>query len=474
MTERYTRLFSLPENLYAEGSPAIIAAGALLKDNQTGRVVAQLKLRSISEKDIRAVKVCLNLFDTAGSPIGEPVMFDYLDLRALRDAEFGQKIPVPVSDNKARSYNVAVTEVIFGDRSVWTEADGKWEPLSKPQRLTLDGELLKQYQITFGNNSKYEPKEEKDLWYCTCGELNRKGEMCHACCNTLIALQTVDMAKLEEEKASRLIEEAKQAEEEAERLAVENHKKETLKKKRIIFGVVAAVVLIVIAIAMGIVTNSPQYIAKQTIRDGFTCYKNKEFYEAREIWQTVGQETSDEVVQNNTGYTPSNEELLKYGEPLLYEYAYYMSCEYGVTEAIPLYELIPDYKDSADIVSEMRALWKKYLGEYECVSRTYSYINKGYRREPESLPIVSNLFIDGLRYCERTPGGIYMKCTPWVHSSEPFMLTADGSLECSDERSPYTYKYTISADASTFTEIETFHSYGKGMLIYETIWKKIS
>ena len=52
MSERYSRLFSLSENLYAEGAPVLIAAGALLKDNETGKVLAQLKLRSISDKKI--------------------------------------------------------------------------------------------------------------------------------------------------------------------------------------------------------------------------------------------------------------------------------------------------------------------------------------------------------------------------------------------------------------------------------------
>lgn len=167
MAERYSRLFTLPENLYAEGSPVIIAAGALLKDNQTGKVLAQLKLRSITEKDIQAVKVCLNLFDTAGSPIGEPVMFDYLDLRALRDAEFGQKTPIMVPESKARSYTAAVTEVIFSDKSTWTADGAEWEPL--PRQRTLEGvfqdtELVKQYKITVGSNFSYYPTEEKDLW----------------------------------------------------------------------------------------------------------------------------------------------------------------------------------------------------------------------------------------------------------------------------------------------------------------------
>ena len=39
MAERYTRLYTLPENLYTEGAPLVIAAGALLKDNQTGKVL---------------------------------------------------------------------------------------------------------------------------------------------------------------------------------------------------------------------------------------------------------------------------------------------------------------------------------------------------------------------------------------------------------------------------------------------------
>ena len=36
MSERYSRLFSLPENLYAEGAPVVIAAGALLKESRNG------------------------------------------------------------------------------------------------------------------------------------------------------------------------------------------------------------------------------------------------------------------------------------------------------------------------------------------------------------------------------------------------------------------------------------------------------
>ena len=50
MAERYTRVYSIPDNLYAEGSPVVIKAGALLLDNKTNTVIAQLKLQNIGSK----------------------------------------------------------------------------------------------------------------------------------------------------------------------------------------------------------------------------------------------------------------------------------------------------------------------------------------------------------------------------------------------------------------------------------------
>ena len=54
MSERFERLFNLPNNLYLEGSPIIISAGSLLKDTTTGSIVAQIKFHSVSKKVIKA------------------------------------------------------------------------------------------------------------------------------------------------------------------------------------------------------------------------------------------------------------------------------------------------------------------------------------------------------------------------------------------------------------------------------------
>lgn len=219
MSERFTRLYALPQNLYAETSPIVIAAGALLKDNQSGRVLVQLKLRNIGTKEIKAAKVSVCPFDTAGTPLGAEVEHQYLDLTAKHDEEFGAKTALPLTDVSTRAFSVSVTEVIFADNSTWRASGALWETL--PQSVTLedtlkDVELLKQYRMKYGMNCKYMPMTHKDLWYCTCGALNRREEaICHACARSLSELQAIDMAGLRADRDARLAKEQAAAEEKA-------------------------------------------------------------------------------------------------------------------------------------------------------------------------------------------------------------------------------------------------------------------
>ena len=260
MSERYSRLFTLPENLYAVGSPVVIVAGALLKDNQNGKIVAQLKLRNISNKVIKAVKVSLNLFDTAGKPIGNVVEYEYLDLDASRDTEFGQKNPVFVTESKARSYKAAVTEVVFADKTTWTASDAEWEPLPRQKTLDAvlqDSELVKQYRIAVGSNFSYYPAEEKDLWYCACGALNHESENCHTCNRTLFELQTIDLDQLVRDKDTRLAQEAREAAEEnaAREATAIAAKKKTARILKILIPIACIVVAFVVLLNSVIIPN---------------------------------------------------------------------------------------------------------------------------------------------------------------------------------------------------------------------------
>ncbi len=143
MSERYSKLFALSENLYSAGAPVVIAAGALQKDNQTGKVFAQLKIRNIQDKAIKAVTVKITPFDTVGKPLGGTVDYQYLDLAAGRYTDFGQKTPVMLKEAATRSFAVSVSEIVFADNSTWSASDGAWKALSAtdPIKQEIDKQL---------------------------------------------------------------------------------------------------------------------------------------------------------------------------------------------------------------------------------------------------------------------------------------------------------------------------------------------
>ena len=99
---RYTTLYKTPENLYTENSPVIISAGALLKDNDTNKILVQLKFRNIYDKTIKAVKIEIIPYSVDKEELTERTESQYLDLTASYNTEFGQKQPVFLPDNTTR------------------------------------------------------------------------------------------------------------------------------------------------------------------------------------------------------------------------------------------------------------------------------------------------------------------------------------------------------------------------------------
>ena len=138
MGEKYTRLFSLPNNQYLIGSPIVIAAGALLKDNESNRILVQLKLQNIGEKEINAVKVSVTSKDSAGQVLGTDVEYWYNDLMVKNSEFFAQKQPIILSNFETRAFEVSVKEVVFNDNSVWSANDStKWKTISEDKVETL-------------------------------------------------------------------------------------------------------------------------------------------------------------------------------------------------------------------------------------------------------------------------------------------------------------------------------------------------
>ncbi len=232
MNERFERVFSLPGIFYAPSAPIIISAGALLKDTETEKILAQLKFKSISPKPIKAIKVKISPMDTIGKPIGDKVFFDYLDLNIQRDAEFGQKKAIPMPDSSTRSFSAEVVDVVFTDNSIWECSEKKWNSLPSFVRLedALGGsELANQYRILYGQSAKYLPVRADGIWSCSCGAVNDvQEESCHICGNSLTSLLACDKEQLASDCHQRL---AKEEEERATKKAAEKAAAEAKAKK---------------------------------------------------------------------------------------------------------------------------------------------------------------------------------------------------------------------------------------------------
>lgn len=334
MSERYTKLFALPENLYSVGAPVVIAAGALQKDNQAGKVFAQLKIRNIQDKAIKAATVKIVPFDTAGKPLGGAVDYQYLDLSAERDTDFGQKVPVMLPNAATRSFSVSVEEVIYSDNSTWTGHGETWEPLSAPvplEKALEDGELAKQYRIKHGADCKCIFKKEKDLWRCACGALNHDGETnCHSCQREAATLAALNVDELKAERDKRF---------DAER------KKKRKTKKLFVFGILTVIVVIT---AMKLISN----LLEAQREEAAKIFMQTDYYKA---WEEVAEESTDDFCA--VSYNSSNKEIHIdfYFETMLKESGIHI-----------MFNKIPEYYDNYDIdVSEMiEPIAKQYKEQF--------------------------------------------------------------------------------------------------------------
>ncbi len=178
MNERFTHLYFLPTYLYQSGSPILIAAGALLKDNQNDSVLVQLKLRNLKKDTLIACKVSIKAFDPSGAELKGIADFSYLDLNMETGKDFGTQTAIPLEDKTTRKILVSVTQAVFANGVIWeNKNEQEWEPLPIEKRKELktvfpDEELQKQYSIEVGGNCTYVPEIIEPFFYCTCGAIN--------------------------------------------------------------------------------------------------------------------------------------------------------------------------------------------------------------------------------------------------------------------------------------------------------------
>lgn len=280
MAERYTKLSFIEENQYCIGSPILIQAGSLLKDNETGKVLGQFKFMNLTNKTIKALLVKVDAFDISGRQVAGVYEFQYLDLFAERNVSFGQKTAVPLPDVVTRSIQVHCLSVVFDDGSTWNaDENAIWNPLPRQQCLydILEFQLVEQYKRETCRNADYVLLEHEDLWLCACGEINHKDEeQCYCCKNVKADLIA---ALSEEELTQHSIEHLAEQQAIAEAESIKNAERAQKTKKRVIIGSIVAVAVFVILLFTVILPAQRTAEQRETI-NAFKADARNKVYDA--------------------------------------------------------------------------------------------------------------------------------------------------------------------------------------------------
>lgn len=200
---RFNIVFDMGKPLYAMETKIIIEKAVLTKDNETGKVFAQIKMKNVLAQTLIAVKITLTGYDVSGEKIEEKE-FTYLDLAVNQGREFGQKTPVDFQNSTVRSFNVKITETVYSDGSKLTGTESEYYPVPEPELLSskLSKAEIEQYKKSNEiSSADYIVTEFSELWICTCGAINTiDSDSCYFCGASRENLKrTLDKDLLDEE-----------------------------------------------------------------------------------------------------------------------------------------------------------------------------------------------------------------------------------------------------------------------------------
>ena len=347
---KYTTLFRLAGPYHLGSCPVLVEAGALLKNEKTNRLMVQLKMKNIGEEEITACRVWLKIYDSFGSEIELIPEHSYIDLSVKPGESFGSDIPVYVSKEEARSFDLSILEVMFTDRGKWLGENEIWPMLAPSKKVEgyFDDPLIEeQYKLEIGESKPFIPEVRGPLFFCCCGDIRLASiDKCSVCgCSKSELLSLVsDIEGLSRRASERL------QREEEERKALEKKKEEKrqkreesvskLKKQLRVFVpaalVIALIALIVIKAVLPAVEKSNSY------KNAYSLLEQNQFDEAADAFTLLGD------------YKDSSQMVSE----CVYRKAASLAEQKEYEEAINLYNSIIEYSDSKEKISEVEDLWK--------------------------------------------------------------------------------------------------------------------
>ena len=268
MSERYVRLFICDVPQVQKGAPVLLAAGVLLGDRESGRVLAQIKLQNISEKTIKAVYVRIQCMDAMNVALSEQAEAKYLDLNAGSGSFFGDRQPILLNDASIRSFTLRVTDVMFADGTAWHSANDETCLNIPAIPSTLNKEQLEQLSVETHLHCTTSLADWSDVKRCVCGQWNMEGnKVCVLCKLNFEKLATIATPKhldanyaarkkQEAEEAEAAIQQAKARDEERKRLQEQQSLRDARRKKIIAILSITAIAIVLLVTQVIIPSNN--------------------------------------------------------------------------------------------------------------------------------------------------------------------------------------------------------------------------
>ncbi len=263
--ERYSRILTIAERQFQKECSVIFEKGALLKDNKQNRNILQLQFKNIGLQKIDAVFVSIKCFDIEKQEV-ETIENKYLDLSVGYNECFGEKVPIILSNDSSRHFEISVIKIVFGNAIIGEYID-TMKNIPNIQSLDELGILKEQFirevqEINSKTKCIIKPSMIDGLWFCTCGAVNSNNNYCGYCNLEKNKLFPLLDEKFLKEKNEDYLKRKEEEEKEQKRLKEQKELEYQIKKqeKQKKLGKIVIVLLIIVAIGIGSYFLSVSYI----------------------------------------------------------------------------------------------------------------------------------------------------------------------------------------------------------------------
>lgn len=359
-------LYESREMVLMPETSLVLENTAILIDRVEDRLFARCTFKSITDRQIKGVRMEISCQDDWGNTLGEPIVFHYLNLKIQRDEKLGQTDLIELPDKETSKIRVSVKKVLFADGTV---IDGGALAFRMPEPVLLSRHLgsealAAQYARETTAKARYVPERGNYCWFCACGAINENAEeSCHNCgCAKERIMNALNPYQLQ---ANMLIFAQGQARYGQEQTAqeinsVESREKPKKRRKKPIAAIIISLILVA-ALGCGAVFFGIPYF---NYRSACKALENGEYDTAYEAFAELGDFMDSEALANKA----------------LYEKAERALRNKKYDSAIQIFESLGDYKDSEDQALEAKYLLaeqyqndEKYKEAYEIFTELGSY-----------------------------------------------------------------------------------------------------